>query len=371
MSLHYVLAAHNQAVEPYIHYPGAVQSHPSSQTGYSARLDTLKQFALSTMSSKQVARNGGRSGNVPLPPGLIAAASLRQQKSMQAKAPKQQQQPRRKKQKKRNAAPAPVGNVFDATNSRIPRSLLPVGDGFVVNGLARLDANFPVGHVHVLFVSNVGGTSTMGYLLSHNGSTVVADSFDLDQITTAAGAGGPTSSKACTATAQLCISTQRLNLGGRVYKGVFDQRFDFTAAPSAMTPADLNAFVATIIKHPQMRVDSLENYVHPKRLSVTPTDNQHYDSFYPHRGSISADAFFSHLAYWTGSTPQDRPMSCAVHVLTSPPADQTVNWTVHAQAMTRWPISTVVGQSMKPVPVGSHDTVVKERMRGQDTGGTR
>jgi hypothetical protein len=186
-------------------------------------------------------------------------------------------------------------------------------------------------------------------------------------------AGGPTSSKPCTATAEVVCTTQRLNVGGRVYVLNLDQRLDLVDAPSLLTVANADTLFESIVAHPKTKVHAMEHFTSPRKFSVTPVDNNHYEEFFPHRGTLTEDQFFTHFAQWpTLVSHQAHPMSTVIVAVDKPPATQSLTYTVHAQSLTRWPVHTVTGQLMTKVKVGSHKEVVDERSKAErDHRGTR
>jgi hypothetical protein len=273
--------------------------------------------------------------------------------------------------------------AFDATNSALPKSLLPVGDAVAVPSVIRTSVSAGINNRIFVFMTNCGGTGTFGAVvkLSPRGSPSVTQ-YALTMLNAAvladdATSGGPTSSKPASATLEVCNVTKRLDVGGKVYSLVLDQRLVFPGSPIAgaegMTLEQWHEMFDSLVQHPKTKSHSGENYTKPKKHSSVPVDNTDYDNFFQHRGVLNFVDFAKHIGTWPNpgslldnESQISRAMSTIILMVDTPPADATYEFSAHAQTYTRWPVTTVTGRLMKPVPVGDQRTVVAER-----SGGTR
>lgn len=166
-------------------------------------------------------------------------------------------------------------------------------------------------------------------------------------------AGGPSSGRGMKLGVQLVNTTQALNRGGNVFIVPLDQRIVLPAAPSAMTVAQWNTVMDGWISHPAAYPTDAEYFRETKSAYVHPVDDIKYRSFQPWKGTEGVDEFWTHVAVWPGASPTHRPMSTLIVVFQAPPTTQAYTFTMDAHYYTRWPVTSVLGQSQRMIPVAS------------------
>jgi len=256
--------------------------------------------------------------------------------------------------------------IYDPEVTGIPPTILPSGKAVSVDGLVRLATN-PLNNRGAIFVSGVSGTSTVACNVNTSVPAVGVGglvTLDVPTLTSGFGAGGPTSSRCSKISLHTVNTTSKLNLGGRVYIGVFDQRLKFPNTPSLMTQAEWQTVFDTLIGHPNtMEITTMHGMGVKKLCHVVDTPD--YENYETHVGSINADTFFAHIANWTGSNELTRGMSTTVFIFDQPPVTQNLLHTVRAQHLTRWPVDTVLGQQMKMTPVANPSVVTEQRVAAE------
>lgn len=298
----------------------------------------------------------------------MAAAKQQKAPPMAPKPAKQQPKP------KKDSKPAkPKGDVFDAFNPSIPKSLLPVGKGLPVHGIIRNQLNLSVGDRTLYFICNVGGTGTTAFKVSFTAASVLSrEAMTIPTLSSSALAGGATSLKALAATIHVVNTTQLYNVSGQLYALEMSQRLNFAAAPLSMTAANWGSVYDVVVAHPDCRMYSASQAINGLKFSCGVNDNTQFDTFYPNRGPLASDDWFEHVAQWSAADAMPRPMTTYVIAMSSPAVAQSYTVTAASQVMSRWPVDTITGQLMKDVPVGSHSEVVNER-KGKEpaAGGSR
>jgi len=163
--------------------------------------------------------------------------------------------------------------------------------------------------------------------------------------------------------------SKEVDVGGVSYMLNLDQKLSFPAAPSAMTHAQWDDVFNTLIAHPKRRPMTAQQFRRPRRFHCSVVDNQRYDTFYPHHGAMTADAWFDNIATWTSAvsvlTSGAHAMNTLIYLVEKPPVTQTYVYTTYAQAITRWPASSITARLMRPIPVATHGQVVDERLRAE------
>jgi hypothetical protein len=208
-----------------------------------------------------------------------------------------------------------------------------------------------------MFVTNVGKAASLGFYLRWGGGAVVNRDILTPQLLSTGGtAGGPTSMRAMKAGASLVCTTPVLSRGGRVYTLNCEQRLLFPAAPSAFTAANCDTVYNSIIQHPHTHVHDATDFGEPKHLTCVVCDGPAYENFEENDGALAVDDFCAHIAQWGGGSPSDnerRPMSVLIYAFDIPANAQTFTFELTGRWYTRWPLSTVAGRLMTPIPVGT------------------
>jgi len=276
------------------------------------------------------------------------------------KAPRPKASPKKRSQFVRKTGPPAHGTVssLDPLNpSRIPTTTIDgkaFGGGGVVKTsfTASLGATLPIRHL--VFFTNTGRGGTIGFRVQFDTATALAPfMYTVPTYADADTSGGPTSGRAEKLSVTLLNSTQKLSAGGVVHVLNSTQRVAFPAAPSAMSAADWGTFADTIAAHPSTRLHGGDNFAIPRVMLAHPTNSVEYERFGEWAGTQTVDEFAVHCAIWPAALPGSRSMSCCICLIEEPPVAQ--NYTIVARSTwyTRWPLNSIVGQSMRDMPIAS------------------
>lgn len=181
-------------------------------------------------------------------------------------------------------------------------------------------------------------------------------------------AGGPTASRAMKAGITVTNRTQMLNMGGQVSVLNAVQRVSLPAAPSAMTQAQWDTFMDSLVAHPKSRIYSGTDFARSKTFICHPLDQTDYVGYRGHHGTQTGDEFWSHIAVWPTQNPEPRPMSTIFMVFEVPSTNNTYEFKTRASFYTRWPLDTVPGQAHRPVPTADPKVVNALRDHAEATG---
>jgi len=88
-------------------------------------------------------------------------------------------------------------------------------------------------------------------------------------------------------------------------------------------------------------------------------DGVDYENFRPWSGMESSDGFFSHVFSWSGmdNAAHERPMSTVFVLFEVPVNSQVYTLSARASFYTRWPLTTVPGQTQMDIPVSSLERI--------------
>lgn len=256
---------------------------------------------------------------------------------------------------------------FDPTSSVVPATLYPSLGVFPVNASAKEDVVMVVATRNVMVVSAIPGYATCAYLfrVAKTGTSLATTSrvFTMPTVAAAYSAGGPTSSRYTKVGFRMENATPAMYQGGKVYVTHLTQRLSLPASPSTMT-ADQWATVANDWR--TMPVNRTQAYTWGdfgadgrfirRPFYCTVVDEPKYHDFATHRGATATfDDFWEHIAVWNApaaSVESPHPMSVLVvhwdniDAATTTNILQDVTIQVDAQFLTRWPVGTVLGQSL-------------------------
>lgn len=224
--------------------------------------------------------------------------------------------------------------------------------------LASHTLAIPPNNIGIVLALQSPGTSTVGWhaLLDANGVFVAGSHkvYDLPTLTGAALGGGCTASRAMRLSCSVVNTTNAVNRGGAVTYINSAQRL-----PPIGNNLDLGYLVDAIRESPYRKVTSGDQLLgtpgHPNKLTAYVTDMPLYNQFETHEGSETAVTFLRRLA--TNVTnggqllePLPRCMSIIAWIFDPPPVENTYRVTIRASCYTRWPIESVPGYHMKPIP---------------------
>jgi hypothetical protein len=164
-------------------------------------------------------------------------------------------------------------------------------------------------------------------------------------------------------------NTADLSCGGRVYFLNCDSRVALPAAPSLLTDLQYDTVVNKLLAHPNCRSISGKQLQRPTDFTSHVVDPVDYDTFGEWHGTQTADEFGEHWAIWPGGTPASRPMSTLFIIFDEPAADQAYTFSVRASFYNRWPLDTVGGQVMHPIPLTAPETLARSQAAAASTSG--
>lgn len=247
---------------------------------------------------------------------------------------------------------------FDPVNTSIPPMLIPFGRYFPLQGLNRVDLSATGLTTNMIFLSCIPGTATIGIRVSFQGTTLPAvppsiTGINMPLLFASAEAGGPSSVKASKAGLEIENTTALLSVAGRVYVTNLHQRLNLgVVSPGGMTAAAWLGVADTIKAFPETEVFTGSHFLERKKFQCRVVDEPDYANFDAHRGPVSTDTWFQHVAiYGATAVERSRPMSTIVVIFdtvgSDPLAGNDYTVTCRAQHLTRWPLNTVPGQHMR------------------------
>jgi len=214
----------------------------------------------------------------------------------------------------------------------------------------------------IYIFANVGRAGTVGMYFHDNGTTLATLAYTCPTLALADDAGGPTSGRAMKAALTLVNSTAGMSRAGNVTTLIADARILLPAAPTTMTRAQFGAWADTIKTHPRAVNTDAEKFKDGKRICMVPADNIEYHNYMMWQGTLSATEFAAHSCTWPGITYENaRPMTALIIVFETPPANQSWRIISDNSFYTRYPLNTVTGQCMTPVPTAPLPTLNAHR----------
>lgn len=222
----------------------------------------------------------------------------------------------------------------------------------------------------ILLVTNTGATSTVGVLID----TVVVEGGaakflevepkrEIFNIPTLAGpdvGGHPTAGRAMKYSVSVVNNSNSLKRSGRVtYLNTFQRLPDITVGGTPEAPNYYwDSVVEAIKASPDRRRINGDNLVVPKQSIGAIVDNVKYHEFRRWKATETSVEFLDHiLDRATPTTPTvgvlgDAPRCMSTVAFVFDPSDEAQDYsvTVRGSFYTRWPLTSVPGQSMSPIP---------------------
>lgn len=230
----------------------------------------------------------------------------------------------------------------------------------------------------VLLVTNTGGTATVGVLVETNivesGTLqyleygIKQEIFNIPTLSGSDVAGHPTAGRAMKFGVSVINNTNALKRGGRVtYLNTFQRLPDVQTTGTAEDPQYYwDAIIGAIKAAPDRRRINGDNLVAPKQLVGAIVDNVRYHEFKRWKPTESKAGFLDHVldrADPTGPTlavlpDAPRPMTTVAFVFDPTDDAQDYSVTIRASFYTRWPLTSVPGQSMSRIPTASAEHII-------------
>lgn len=274
-------------------------------------------------------------------------------------APKQK--PKKTACKMRNfldpLCPVPVPSVV-SDGKALPHTSL-VSTDFTVNG----------SQTTVLVATNTGDSGTVGYLFDIDENGKLKDSgaqvLTIPTLASSDTEGGPSASRAMKLSVTCINCSNALKRGGRVTYLNSSQRLPAKGTQADTQFADI---VNSIKSSPYRKRITGDLLAHPLQLISYPVDSTEYSRFKPHHGTLNAYDFGRYVfGASAASEPLPRPMSIIVYVFEPVSQAQEYSVTIRASYYTRWPLTSVPGQSMKQIPTAPADHINTVRDHTEET----
>lgn len=244
-------------------------------------------------------------------------------------------------------------------------TLIPISrrqaSAFPYMGMVKLDVDVITTRALYVLTNTGHGATIIG------GMTAApwAGAWNISAISSSPASGGPSSGRAMKCSLEITNNTAQMTAGGRVYVLKTSQRLAAAAAPSGMTTAQMNAMFDSIRDHPEVKPYDGVDFKKTDKHGRHPTfvcdvvDGVDYENFRPWQGSESSDAFFSHVLTWSGmdASSHERPMSTVFVLIEVPDNKQVYTLSARGSFYTRWPLTTVPGQTQFDIPVASLDRI--------------
>lgn len=251
--------------------------------------------------------------------------------------------------------PRPRENVYSIHNmSRVPRA---VCDGRNLHFLDRSLTTITTDGLYRKIMIITHSTDTNAHALTVDVAPApILARINGRMLTAGPTAGGPTSASPIRNGVEVHNTTNSLNVGGRVFAGILDQRIELPTAPTSMSQGQWTTFYDDVSNMPEMKPLSPDQLRAGFTLSNVPVDYTRYDSFLAWRGTGGSwDEFGATWGLWPGFTPQPRAMTTIVLLWDVFSAANTYSVGVNTSYRTRWPADLGYSRLM------SHDAVASQQ----------
>jgi hypothetical protein len=184
--------------------------------------------------------------------------------------------------------------------------------------------------------------------------------------------GGATSGRAMRLGVEIQNTSKRVDMGGRVYTLVSNERQRIPTDASAMTQLQWQNLVDDIVTNPKTKGLNGAFLETPFYLYSTPHTQKSYLGYNGWSGSSeTVDEWFKHATNSNGSM-YDMPMSAIWVVIKASPAVNTYNFRVHCDYNLRFSAGNVLSTKMIHTPTVSAEALNAAGLAGSELGrGTR
>jgi hypothetical protein len=217
-------------------------------------------------------------------------------------------------------------------------------------GMVRSELTVTTSYRKLVILTNSGVSGTVGYI-REKAAGAAPVILTIPTLSLSDTAGGPTSGRAMKLGFSVVNNTPDLTAGGRVYYLNSDQRTLLGSSLSTLSDANFDVICNKLMAHPDcisMSGKSLQKTTHFFSHVVDSVD---YERFGEWVGTETADEFGAHVCVWSGGVPSTRPMSTLYLLFDEPAGDQSYTLSVRAAFYNRWPLDSLGGQLMRPVPL--------------------
>lgn len=252
------------------------------------------------------------------------------------------------------------GDLYNPFNPRAVPTLQSEGKAFSMNGMA-IRGGDTVSERTLIVVTNTGESGTILGAYKHTGAVMSTGVETIPTLTAGSNAGGPTSMRAMKCGVQIINRTKLLDQGGKVTVLNASQRLSIPAAPASLSATDFTELLNNICNHPSAVPFNGQDFSHAKTFVCHPLDSTDYHRYDVSAGADTANGFAAHWATWPGSTHFSRPMSTILIVFETIEPSNKYDIRAKGWFYTRWPLDTIMGQNMRPVPTQPQALVNKSK----------
>lgn len=258
-------------------------------------------------------------------------------------------------------------------------------DGKALPHTGLTSGDFVVGSTDttLLFITNTGSSGTVGMLFNVSPTGTYTDGLQVFTIPTLAAAdtaGGPSAARAMKFSVSVTNCTNALNRGGRVTYLNSSQRLPPVLGGLGSSWVDDYSHIIGGIKDSPYRRrvtgDCLGVLPGGKTTQLIgyPVDSVNYSKFRPFHGTLTFTEFRNYVMGASIDSsgvkivdPSERSMSIVAYIFDPVSVSQDYSVTIRASYYTRWPLTSVPGQSMRNMPTADASVVNHARDHAEAT----
>lgn len=366
-----------------LHLPrtgGCSRRTPTTTTSKSPRANCL--LAVGAMTGKGKGSGLTRKQKAPAAAKKAARARVVAQKAPASRPARQKRATGNRAQSKRKIC---IPNYLDPLCAIPAPSVTSDGKALPHTGLTSGD--FVVGSTDttLLFITNTGSSGTVGALFNVSPNGTYTDGlqvFTIPTLAAADSAGGPSAARAMKFSVSVTNCTNALRRGGRVTYLNSSQRLPPVLAVSDSSGNwvdDYSHIILGIKDSPYRRRITGESLgVAPggktTQLIGYPVDSVNYSKFRPFHGTLTFNEFRNYVMGASNDRdgtpivdPSERSMSIVAYIFDPVTVPQDYSVTIRASYYTRWPLTSVPGQSMRNMPTADASVVNHARDHAEAT----
>jgi len=258
-----------------------------------------------------------------------------------------------------------VPNVMDPLHSASVPAVLSSGNSLPHTSLVSTDFQVDTANRRLLVITNTGNSGTVGFIykLNPNGFQIGEPTpLTIPTLSVPDFQGGASAGRAMKCSVSVVNCTNALKRAGRVTYINSSQRLPGPGGTSEAS--DYDPVMEGIKSSPYRRRIMGDTLATAKQLVSYPIDIPAYERYEPWRGTVDVAEFQRHAmaASVANAMPgiaslNQRPMSVIAFVFDPVSDEQEYSVTIRASFYTRWPLTTVPGQTMRPAST-AHPAVI-------------
>lgn len=231
------------------------------------------------------------------------------------------------------------------------------GKALDYTGLASSDFTVDTVNQTLLIVTNIGNSGSVAYTVKVDASGQAVTGTPLvhtiPTLSLSDKEGGPSSARAMKLSVSVVNCSNNYKVGGRVTYINSSQRLP-PRLKSVQT--EYASILSGIKTSPYRKRINGKELMEPKQLITYPVDNSEYSRFREFAGTLDVEEFITHVCSGgdgistLAADVNPRSMSICAWIFEPASDVQDYSFTVRASYYSRWPLASVPGQSMRPVP---------------------